>query len=133
MKGQPPQHGQTHVALGIDESSTIYRNVAQDVILTTEDKLRLRLIEHQNALKSLGDWVTPAGILVPLATTLLVTEFKQPFLGLKPEFWNLLYILSSFGCAIWLIVRVVRAVGIYRSGQSGIDRVIQRIKQASQT
>jgi len=54
----------------------------------------------EKASKS-GDWVAPLGILVTLATTYLISDFKDRF-WLAADYWRLIVILSMFACAVWL-------------------------------
>lgn len=44
-----------------NESSQIHHNISQNYIVTTEDKLKLCLMDHQDTLKAKSDWKTPVG------------------------------------------------------------------------
>ena len=93
-------------ALKIDqsilESATIHTNLTQEVIVTTQDKLNLALINHQNIIKARTDWVIPFSILLSAITSLVAADFKT-FLSIPADSWKSLYILASVISFVWLL------------------------------
>ncbi len=74
-KKTPPQ--ESNINTGTIESfvnipSKVYRNLSQEVIITTEDKVKLCLIEHLKKMENKKEWLIPLGILIPLIITLKV-------------------------------------------------------------
>jgi hypothetical protein len=50
----------------LGEGSTVSKNVSQEVIVTTRDRVELCLIRHQKNLRSRQDWIVPLGILLTI-------------------------------------------------------------------
>lgn len=99
-------------------------NLPQEVITTTEDKVRLCLSEHLKRMEQKRGWVTPLGILVALIATLMTTNFKDA--GLDAATWKAIFIIAtglSFG---WLIYSVIKAL---RSEK--IEDIIGELKKHS--
>lgn len=109
------------------EKSTSYTNIAQEFIYTTSDKVRLCLLENREVLKAKISWITPLGILIALIAALVTADFKKTFLGLKPEIWEALFIISSILCFLWLIYALGRSYKF--RGKGGIEDVIKKLKQ----
>lgn len=111
------------------KNSSHYTNVRQDFITTTEDKIRLCLIEYQNILKVRNDWIAPAGILMALIATLVVaTDFKE-FLNISPEGWKTIFII---GMIISFVILLRSLYYIYTNRKNnGIETIIQKIKESS--
>ena len=55
----------------------IHKNLSQDVVLTTEDKLRLALIQHRETLNSRAEWLGAGTLAFSFLSTLLLTTFKN--------------------------------------------------------
>jgi hypothetical protein len=53
-------------------------------------------MEHQSTIADRKEWVAPCGIFLSIMATLLIAEFKTPFLGLSPEVWKALFMISLF-------------------------------------
>jgi len=120
-------------SIRIDEEmlkkSSHYTNVGQDFITTTEDKIRLCLIEYQNILKLRNDWIAPAGILMALIATLVVaTDFKE-FLNISPEGWKTIFIIGMI-MSFLILLRSLYYIYINRKN-NGIETIIQKLKESS--
>ncbi|MFZ1081844.1 MAG: hypothetical protein WAO19_07955 [Candidatus Kryptoniota bacterium] len=79
---------------------TIHKNLQQEVLITTVDKVRICLMNNVNRLTAKQEWVAPLGIFITLVATLFATDFKEFII--KPEVWHAMYILSSLGVLVWL-------------------------------
>ena len=55
----------------------IHKNLTQDVLLTTEDKMKLTLIEYKDILASRGEWLGAAYAAFALLAALLTSDFKD--------------------------------------------------------
>ena len=111
----------------IFESSNIYTNISQEIVITTEDKIRLCLLEYKDVLKAQREWIAPAGIFIALVTTLIATDFKQ-LLNLSPDVWKALFIFCSIICFLFLL-KALRDVLKYR-GYRDIEIIIEKLKQS---
>jgi hypothetical protein len=129
-KGAPRRSApRKHAVIELDELTQdfkIHKNLTQDVIMTTQDKLRLALIEHRDVLASRREWVSAATLSLSLLTTLTLTQF-QDRLGLSADTWRALYALSFMAAVFWLGSALLR---LYRNRhRSDIDYLIKQIKE----
>lgn len=88
--------------------SKVYLNVSQEVIITTEDKVRLCLSEYIKRIEKKRGWIAPLGILVAIILTFVTSTFDKTF-GLEAALWKAFFIfggLLSFG---WLIFSIIQA------------------------
>ncbi|MGA3093958.1 MAG: hypothetical protein ABSD79_01060 [Dehalococcoidales bacterium] len=105
----------------------IHKNLSQDVVLTTEDKLRLALIQHRETLNSRAEWVGAGTLALSFLSTLLLTTFKD--IGpLSASTWQAVYFIL-FVLAFLRFVNIL--VRMYQNRKKAtIDYVIRRIKQS---
>jgi hypothetical protein len=113
----------------LSDRLTIHKNVNQEIILTTSDKLKLVLIETKASLTAKRDWVTPFGLMVSFIATLCTAEFKTAF-GLNAEFWHAFFLLLVIASFIWLVVAVIKLISNWKSDD--VHKIIDRIKPLSQ-
>ncbi len=76
-------------------------NVAQSVIVTTEDKIRLSLASYLKNSKRRTDWIAPLSILVAIIATLVTATFND--FVLSSATWKAIFVITGFGAAFWLI------------------------------
>ncbi len=121
-----PKKGAT---IELDELTTdlkIHRNLTQDVILTTQDRLRLALIEHRDTLSAKREWISAALLSLSLLTTILLTDFENA-LGLSADTWRAAYGFFFILALGWLINSLVK---LFRNRKRGdIDYVLKQIKE----
>jgi len=79
----------------------IHINTSQNVLITTEDKLRLHLSDYLNRLEKRKEWVAPFGILLTIIVTLATASFKD--FVLKPDTWKALFIIFGIISLVWLV------------------------------
>ncbi len=104
----------------------IHKNLTQDVIMTTQDKLRLALIEHREALASRQEWISAATLALSLITTLALTSFEDR-LGLSAATWRALYGLCFLMALYWLATALIK---LFRNRKRGdVDYLIKQIKE----
>jgi hypothetical protein len=108
---------------------TLHKNLAQDVIVTTEDKVRICLMQHQERLLLSTSWQTPLGLTATLGTTLVAATFQTNVLS--ADTWSALFVFALVLSLVWLVVAVWRAAAA-RGGHS-IDTLIGLIKRSSST
>ena len=105
----------------------IHKNLTQDVLLTTEDKIKLTLIEYREVLASRAEWLGAGVLALSFLSSLLFTGFED--IGpLKASTWQAIYaifFILSFG----RFVTVVYKMYVNRK-KATINYVIRRIKQS---
>ena len=87
--------------------SGIHINVSQEVIITTEDKVRLCLSEHLKSLEKKSSWIAPLGILIAIVVTLSTSTFRQKLFS--ADTWFAIFVIAGLISLLWLIISVVRA------------------------
>jgi len=105
-----------------------HRNVKQELVITTVDKLKLCLIEYKEHLRSRREWIGPAGILVALIAALVAADFKEA-LGVGAPTWEALFLLSAIlmgGLTVSLGIRAILSIK-----RGGVDALIDRIAARS--
>jgi len=107
----------------------IHKNLTQDVIMTTQDKLRLALIEHRDVLSSKREWISAGSLALSFLSTLLLANFKDS-LGLSADTWRALYGLFFSLALIWLINSLVNLVKNRK--RRDIDYLIKEITARGQ-
>ncbi len=113
----------------LSKNLTIHKNVKQEIIITTADKIKLVLINTREILTAQRDWWTPFGLLISFITTLCTAEFKDAF-GLAKEFWHAIFVLLTLGSAIWLLKSFYK---LYKNwGKDNLDNIIENIKLRSE-
>jgi len=106
----------------------IHKNLTQDVVLTTEDKLRLALIQHRETLNSRAEWLGAGTLALSFLSTLLLTTFKD--VGpLSASTWQAVYLIF-FVLALARLVNILVKMYVNRK-KATIDYVIRRIKQSA--
>jgi hypothetical protein len=103
----------------------IHKNLTQDVLLTTEDKMKLALIEYRDVLTARNEWLSSALLVLSLLSSLLLSDFKD--VGpITAATWQSIYF-------IFLVLVVVRFGNVVikmvqHRKRARIDFVISKIK-----
>lgn len=116
-----------HVDFGdeLSKNLTIHKNVGQEIIITTADKIKLVLINTKEILNAQRDWWTPFGLLISFITTLCTADFKDTF-GLTKEFWKAVFVLLTLGSIIWLSISLNK---LYKNWKKdNLDNIIEKLK-----
>lgn len=123
-----PQQAKFQESFGKDllQQSTVHLNVKQNVIITTEDKVRLCMSDHAERLARRWSWMTPLSLVVTIILVLLTSEFHD-FLGVPKATWHALFLLVCLVTLGWL---VLAAIGAIRTSTS-IDCIVDELKEAS--
>lgn len=106
------------------EVRKIYRSINQDVIVITEDKLRICLSASFRKVEKRRDWIAPFGILVTILVALATSTF-QSFI-FEASVWKAVFILSAVISCIWLGISLNRARKSLK-----IEDIIRDMKQNS--
>ena len=99
----------------------IFPNLNQQVIMTTEDRLRICLIENLKKAEKKYDWIAPFGILIAIVTTFVTTSFKN--VVLSSQTWEAIFIIGGIASFIWLIIALKHAFI-----KINLDHIISDIK-----
>ncbi|MDH0660459.1 hypothetical protein ACTS91_16010 [Empedobacter falsenii] len=107
------------------KNMTVHKNVEQEIIITTSDKIELVLIKTKEILTSKRDWWTPFGLSMAFVTTLCTADFKG-FLGLTNDTWKALFIFLTIAAFIWLIFTLIKLIKYW--GKGDLKTIIDQIK-----
>ncbi len=125
----PPRKG---AVIELDEEDLkseviIHKNLTQDLVVTTEDKMKLALIEYRDTLASRGEWLSAAVLTLSFLSSLLLTDFKD--IGpLTSETWQAVYFIFFLAALVRFVTIVVK---MYQNRHKAkIDHLISKIKQA---
>jgi hypothetical protein len=113
----------------LSKNLTILKNVKQEIIITTSDKIRLVLINTKEMLTAQRDWWTPFGLLISFIATLCTADFKEAF-GVTKEFWHALFVLLTILSGLWLAKTLFKLIKYY--GQDDLNKIIEQIKLKEQ-
>jgi hypothetical protein len=105
--------------------SDVHINVSQNLIITTEDKLRLCLSEHLKRMERKNSWITPLGILIAILVTLVTSTFKD--VGLSADTWRAIFIIAGVLSLGWLIWSIKEA---WKSEK--IEDIVEELKRTKQ-
>lgn len=124
MKSNSPIIEDESINNRLVEDTTIYANLSQEVIITTEDKIWKCLKIYLDKISRRNEWQTPLGIAITIGITLLTTDFKDFIF--KADTWTALFIFGLIISLIWLF----RSFN-YLSSQIGIEDIINDLKKGS--
>ena len=99
-------------------------SLPQDVITTTEDKLRLTLSDYLRKTEKKKGWITPMGLLISFSLILMMSSFKD--WGLSADTWKAIFIIGDIIFFGWLVYTVIES---FRSVK--LDDVISELKKHS--
>lgn len=112
----------------LSKNLTIHKNVKQEIIVTTADKIKLVLINTKEILSAQRDWWTPFGLAISFITTLCTADFKETF-GVSKEFWHAIFVILTAASIIWLFKALYK---LYENwNQADLEKIIEQIKLKS--
>jgi len=105
----------------------IHKNLTQDVLVTTEDKMKLTLIEYREILASRNEWLGAATLAFSFLSTLLLTTFKDigPLSAATWQAVYLIFFLLAFARLVNILVKMYQ-----NRKRASINYIIKKIKQA---
>jgi Flp pilus assembly protein TadB len=92
------------------EVKKVHLNVSQEVIVTTEDKVKLCLQKHLQYLEKKRGWSTPLGIFLTVIAALITTNFKN--IGLTSDTWQAIFIIIGALSLVWLSLSIYQATKV---------------------
>ena len=102
---------------------TIHKNIGQELIVTTIDKLKLCLLDTRNSLTIKREWLTPLTLLVAIFTTIVAADFSDFIL--KSNVWSAIYIIGAILSFLWLCKSGFRA--FKNRNEGSIERIIENL------
>lgn len=108
------------------EVKTVHGNLAQELIVITVDRLRLRLIEHSDTIRRKNSWLIPLGIFIPVLTSILTADFKD--FVFADTTWKAMFILVGIASLGWLAYELNRV-----KESPSINDLVEKIKESNQT
>jgi hypothetical protein len=109
------------------ERLTVHRNLDQEVVVTTVDKVRICLMANRDHMATKREWVTPLSLFITLTTTLVAAEFKN-FL-LDKALWQAIYLVCAVISAIWCVSSASRS---WRHRNRGsIEAIVDELKSSA--
>ena len=112
------------IAAHLMKDSNVHLNVSQEVIITTEDKVRICLIEHLKKVEHKKGWIAPLGIFIAICTTLSTSTFNNIFLDAPT--WRAIFLLVGVISFCWLVWSVIMA---FKSEK--VDDIVLELKKGS--
>jgi hypothetical protein len=82
----------------------VHLNVSQEIIVTTEDKIRLSLADHLKKMEKKRAWVTPLGLTLSFTLTLITSDFKNMLFG--AAVWQAFFAIGAVTSLIWLALSI---------------------------
>lgn len=111
---------------GVDVTE-VHRNVSQEIIEITEDKLKLLLNEHAASVESRSGWQTPLALFVTIVLVLTTTSFKES-LGVSADTWLAVFIISAVLCLFWFLRTLLN-----RPRENTVEDLLEKIKNRQVT
>jgi K+-sensing histidine kinase KdpD len=105
--------------------SEVHLNVSQEVIITTEDKVQLCLSKYLKRMERKQSWITPLGIVLAIALTLVTSSFRD--IGLDAATWRAIFILGGIISIFWLVWSIKEAFQSKKIGD-----VVAELKKGGQ-
>ena len=111
----------------LDSNYIVHRNIEQEYIIITADKLELILRDAKDILISQRDWWTPLGFFSTLLITLLTTDFKNFIFS--ANVWYALFIIAIVISFLWLVKCLFKLKKHW--GKDDVKGIISKIKVES--
>jgi len=115
--------------MNLKGKSKICKNLDCEIIVVSDDKAKLKLIEYQNVLVSRRDWIAPLTTGVSLLATIVAVDKFQNVFFFSAAVWEAIFKIGLALTFIWFVITLVR---IYKNrDKGGIDELIDQLKGES--
>lgn len=121
-----PSAFQKTIGAEITQNSTVHLNLSQDVIVTTEDKLRLCLQGHLERLIAKQGWIAPVSLFITLLIVFATSSFREFILPATT--WQAIFVIGAIGTGIWALFAVVKTYG----ADTRIDTLVRQVKKTAE-
>jgi len=106
------------------QNSKIYFNLNQDVIVTTEDKLRLCLQNYIKSLIKKEGWIAPLTLCIMFLLVFASSNFHDNFI-FSADTWKAIFIICVIVSALWSLKAIYCAI----TTRKPLDNLISDIKK----
>lgn len=113
------------VVKGMVGVSRVHQNVTQELVVVTEDKIRICLSNYKDRIGSKRAWIAPLGILLTIIIAFPTTDFKEQF-EIPASTWQAFFMFVGLASFIWLLTTTKAA---FQSAK--LDDVISDLKKES--
>lgn len=103
------------------EVEKYHKNVSQEVVEITTDRLRIILSQHIKRVERQKDWQVALGLVLSLSASLITADFKSIF-GVEAGVWKAMYILGAVAAGVWLLICLFRLLQ-----RQDLDDLIKKI------
>jgi len=100
----------------------VHMNVSQNVIVITEDKLRLHLSSGAKRMERKNVWIAPLGIFLAIMLAFVTADFEDFFL--KAATWQAVFVIAAVSSFIWFLWTIFQ-----HTKSETIDDLIEKIKK----
>lgn len=104
------------------KQSAVHVNLGQQMIILTEDRLRLELNELSDSTRHRQGWRAPAGMLITEVAVFVTSSFHDA-IGISGQQWQALFRTLIVGTVIWLLAELIRG-----RRSSSADSLIEKLK-----
>lgn len=104
------------------KQSAVHVNLGQQMMILTEDRLRLDLNEWSSSTKRRRQWQVPAGMLLTEVAAFVTSSFHDT-VGISGQQWEALFRTLIVVTVFWLLAALVRG-----RRASSADSLIERLK-----
>lgn len=110
----------------------VYSVTGVDLLIVTDDKVKLWLIDNLKYVERKLRWIIPLGILIPIALTFCTCSFNVTALGVPGAKWEAFFFILGLIAVIWLIYEVIWIIiMVCRKKALSIDKMVHRLKEES--
>jgi len=104
----------------------IHKNLTQDLLVTTEDKMKLALIEYRDVLAYRGEWISAGALVFSFMSPLLLANFKDigPFAAETLRAIYVIFCILAFYRFVSTLIKVTQ-----NRHKADIEHLIGKIKQ----
>ena len=110
--------------------SGVHTNVAQELIVITEDKVHLCLSKYLKRIRK-GSWIAPLCILITIVGTLVTSSFKDT-LSLSANTWLAFFIFGGLLCFVWLVCSIIQTLKSKKE-EDIIEDIVAELKRGVKT
>jgi len=107
----------------------VHTNIAQDIIVITDDRVYRVLSPWCQSVEKCSSWVGPVSLTVTIWLTLLSATFQDKF-GISKEEWSALFVFGGIVATIWCICTLYRCM--CKRPQT-LDQLLEQLKASSLT
>ena len=88
------------------EVGKVHRNVSQEVVVITVDRLRILITGHIACIEKATGWQAALGVFISLVAALSTANFKETF-SVSGDVWRALFIVAAMLSFAWLVRTVI--------------------------